>query len=295
MEAPHNQKHIARTVCHAVEPNSRARPSRTFPFSLRLVCLFFLSLMMVFATGCVMTDSPIVPKPSWVQRAWVPKPSRLAKHEDRLAFKRVASYRRSDDESGLAEKTKLLREGDLVAASLGKFESSGNLILGRGMNYIAHTLLDYGHLDLVIKDPAGSDELVLFTCMTKEGVNIERRLKDLGNRDWDVYRLKNWDRVDRDRLYEFVQVGLERGRNTETYDNFSAIGFWNANLKPKNKGDIGGGYICSTAIVSALYYAGVELDNMRNSSYVDLVSPKQVVTSKGRFFRHNDRLSTFTD
>ena len=232
-----------------------------------------------------MTDSPIVPKPSWVQRTWVPKPSRLAKPEDRLAFERVASFRRSDGESGLAEKTKLLREGDLVAASLGKLESSSNLILGRGMNYIAHTVLDYGHLDLVIKDPAGSDELVLFTCMTKEGVNIERRLKDLGNRDWDVYRLKNWDRVDRDRLYEFVQVGLERGHNTETYDNFSAIGFWNANLKPKNKGDIGGGYICSTVVVSALYYAGVELDNMRNSSYVDLVSPKQVVTSKGRFFR----------
>ena len=250
---------------------------------------------MLCGTGCVMTDSPIVPKPSWVQRTWVPKPSRLAKPEDRLAFERVASFRRSDGESGLAEKTKLLREGDLVAASLGKLESSSNLILGRGMNYIAHTVLDYGHLDLVIKDPAGSDKLVLFTCMTKEGVNIERRLKDLGNRDWDVYRLKNWDRVDRDRLYEFVQVGLERGHNTETYDNFSAIGFWNANLKPKNKGDIGGGYICSTVVVSALYYAGVELDNMRNSSYVDLVSPKQVVTSKGRFFRHEDRLSTATD
>ena len=108
-----------------------------------------------------MTDSPIVPKPRWVQRTWVPKPSRLAKPEDRLAFERVASFRRSDGESGLAEKTKLLREGDLVAASLGKLESSSNLILGRGMNYIAHTVLDYGHLDLVIKDPAGSDELVL--------------------------------------------------------------------------------------------------------------------------------------
>ncbi|MBA19362.1 MAG: hypothetical protein CMO70_06530, partial [Verrucomicrobiales bacterium] len=52
-----------------------------------------------------------------------------------------------------------------------------------------------------------------------------------------------------------------------------------------SKDDIGGGYICSTAVVSALYYAGVELDNMRSSSYIDLVSPKQVFTSEGRFFR----------
>ena len=59
---------------------------------------------MLCGTGCVMTDSPIVPKPSWVQRTWVPKPSRLAKPEDRLAFERVASFRRSDGESGLAEK-----------------------------------------------------------------------------------------------------------------------------------------------------------------------------------------------
>jgi len=30
------------------------------------------------------------------------------------------------------------------------------------------------------------------------------------------------------------------------------------------------------------------LDNTRSSSYIDLVSPKQVVTSKGRFFRPVD-------
>ena len=98
--------------------------------------------------------------------------------------------------------------------------------------------------------------------------------------------MPNWERVDKNRLYEFIRAGIEKGQSEDAfYDNFSAIGLRNANLKPRTKDDIGGGYICSTAVVSALYYSGVELDNMRSSSYIDLVSPKQVVTSKGRFFK----------
>jgi len=241
--------------------------------------------ILFFSSGCVMNDKALVPKPSWLQRAFVPRPSRLANPEDRLSFKPVTSYRRNMGEAGLTEKIKLLKEGDLVAASLGKIESGHDLIVNRRLNYIAYTVLDYGHLDIVVNDPGGSDEKVLFTCQSFEGVNAKRRLQDLGNRDWDAFRISNWERVDRDRLYNFIRIGIERGQNEDTYDNLSALGFRNANLKPRTKDDIGGGYICSTAVVSALYYAGVELDNMRSSSYIDLVSPKQVVTSKGRFFR----------
>ena len=45
----------------------------------------------------------------------------------------------------------------------------------------------------------------------------------------------------------------------------------------------GGGYTYSTVIAAALYYAGVELDKTRGSRQLDLVTPKQTVTSKGRF------------
>jgi hypothetical protein len=41
---------------------------------------------------------------------------------------------------------------------------------------------------------------------------------------------------------------------------------------------------CSTVIAAAPYYGGVELDKTRGSSHIDLVTPKQIVTSKGRFF-----------
>jgi len=252
-------------------------------------------ILIAVSSGCVMTDSPMMPKPSWLNRPWVPKPSRIAKPEDRISFEKIASYRRQEGEAGLREKIKLLREGDLVAASLGKVESSKDLIFRRRMNYIAYTVLDYGHLDIVIHDPGDSGKLMLFTCTTIEGVNAQRQLIDLGNRDWDVFRLNNWQRVNHERLYEFVELGLKRGQNPETYDNFSALGFRNANLKPKTRDDIGGGYICSTVVAAALYYAGVELDNTRNSSYVDLVSPKQVVTSKGRYFNPEETLADFSD
>ena len=263
---------------------------------MRICFQVLIIVILTFNSGCVMNDKAMVPKPSWLQRAFVPRPSRLAEPKDRLFFEPVTSYRRNMGEAGLVEKIKLLKEGDLVAASLGKIESSHDLIVNRRLNYIAYTVLDYGHLDIVVIDPEGSDEKVLFTCQSFEGVNAKRRLQDLDNRDWDAFRITNWERVDRERLYEFIKIALELGLNKDAYyDNLSAIGMRNANLKPVSKDDIGGGYICSTAVVSALYYAGVELDNMRSSSYIDLVSPKQVFTSEGRFFRPAGRFDETMD
>ena len=241
--------------------------------------------LLTLSSGCLISDKAIVPKPSWLQRAFVPRPSHLADPVDRLSFEPVTSYRRNMGKAVLNEKIKLLKEGDLVAASLGKIESSHNLIVNRKINYIAYTVLDYGHLDIVVYDIKGSGEKVLFTCQSFEGVNAKRHLQNLDNRDWDAFRMPNWERVDKDRLYDFIRTGIARYQSEDAfYDNLSAIGLRNANLNPRTMDDIRGGYICSTAVVSALYYSGVELDNMRSSSYIDLVSPKQVVTSKGRFF-----------
>ena len=96
--------------------------------------------------------------------------------------------------------------------------------------------------------------------------------------------MKNWERVNRERLFEFARTSISKGNGEEGYDDLSAVGFRNTNLKPKTQEDIGGGYTCATVIAAALYYAGVELDQTRSGSYIDIVSPKQVVTSKGRFF-----------
>ena len=247
--------------------------------------VFFAGLIcLVCTSGCLVNDSALMPKPSWIQRAFVPRPSRLAEPEDRLKFDRVARFERQSGEAGLEKETAQLREGDLVAASLGKLKAGTDLFL-KGKTYAAgYVLLKYGHLDLVLRDPNGGGELVLFTCNGTDGVNIKRRLSDLGDRDWDVYRMKNWERVNRERLFEFARTSISKGNGEEGYDDLSAVGFRNTNLKPKTQEDIGGGYTCATVIAAALYYAGVELDQTRSGSYIDIVSPKQVVTSKGRFF-----------
>jgi hypothetical protein len=185
----------------------------------------------------------------------------------------------------LEKETALLKEGDLIAARLGKLKAGSDLFL-RGKKYAAgYTFFKYGHLDLVLRDPDGGGELVLFTCNGTDGVNSKRHLSDLGDRDWDVYRMKDWSRVDRERLFEFVRTCINKGKGAESYDELSALGLRNANLKPRTQEDIRGGYTCSTVIAAALYYAGAELDQTRSSSHIDIVTPKQVVTSKGRFFR----------
>ncbi len=250
----------------------------------KMCVIFTASICLIANSGCLVNDSLIVPKPGWIQRAFVPRPSRLAEPGDRLEFKRVARFRRQTGEEGLQKKTTLLQEGDLVAARLGKIEAGTDFFLKWKKYAAGYTFLKYGHLDLVIRDPGGGDELVLFTCNGTEGVNIKRQLKDLGSRDWDVYRTKDWSRIDKERLLEFLRISIVQEKGGESYGDLSSLGFGNANLKPRTQEDIGGGYTCSTVIAAALYYAGMELDKTRGSSHIDLVTPKQIVTSKGRFF-----------
>ena len=241
------------------------------------------AICLICTSGCLINDSAIIPKPAWAERAFLPRPSRLAEAEDRMEFGLVAEYRRSTGEEGLRKKTALLREGDLIAARLGKIEAGTDFFLKWKKYAAGYTFLKYGHLDLVMREPSGEDELVLFTCNGTEGVNIKRQFHDLGSRDWDAYRMKGWNRVNIDRLLEFVRISIVQEKGGESYGDLSSLGFGNANLKPKTQADIRGGYTCSTVVAAALYYAGVELDKTRGSSHLDLVTPKQIVTSKGRF------------
>ena len=290
MEAAHDQKHITRSVRHAAHCcvgtcSSRSLTDRLGRVMQNLTVVCAGSICLVCASGCLVNDSSVMPKPSWIQRAFVPRPSRLAEPADRLEFECVARFRRQSGEAGLEKETALLKEGELIAARLGKLQAGSDLFL-RGKKYAAgYTFFKYGHLDLVLRDQDGGGELVLFTCNGTDGVNSKRHLSDLGDRDWDVYRMKDWSRVDRERLFEFVRTCINKGKGAESYDELSALGLRNANLKPRTQEDIRGGYTCSTVIAAALYYAGVELDQTRSSSHIDIVTPKQVVTSKGRFFR----------
>ena len=138
-------------------------------------------------------------------------------------------------EAGLEKQTSLLQEGDLIAARLGKLKAGSDLFLKRKAYAAGYTFLKYGHLDLVLRDPNGGGELVLFTCNSTDGVNIKRRLSDLGDRDWDVYRMKNWERVNRERLFEFARTSIRKAKGAEGYDNLSAVGFRMLTLNQKHR------------------------------------------------------------
>jgi hypothetical protein len=85
------------------------------------------------------------------------------------------------------------------------------------------------------------------------------------------------------RMREFVSLSRARGEDWYGYDFSGMFGLWNSNLKPDRPGSIGHDYICSTVVVAALYYAGLQLDAIQRGGIADVVTPKQVVTSRGHF------------
>jgi hypothetical protein len=83
-------------------------------------------------------------------------------------------------------------------------------------------------------------------------------------------------------LNEFIQLAMKKAGHWYVYDFSGMFGMWNSNLKPNKPDEIGHDYICSTIVLTALYYSGLELDAYRRGGLLDLVTPAQVIESKGR-------------
>ena len=113
-----------------------------------LKTFFLVVFFSIFNSGCLLNESAITPKLSWVERAFAPIPSRLAAANDRLDFKLIAGYSRKTGKEGLQKKTSILREGDLIAARLGKIEAGTDFFLKWKKYAGGYTFLKYGHLDL---------------------------------------------------------------------------------------------------------------------------------------------------
>jgi hypothetical protein len=103
----------------------------------------------------------------------------------------------------------------------------------------------------------------------------------LEDQRWDIFRLNKSERINTKRLDEFVKLSIEKAGKWNGYDFTGIFGVWNSNTKPASPGKIGKEYICSTVVVAALYYAGVELDAVKRGGIADIVTPKQVLMSKG--------------
>jgi hypothetical protein len=220
----------------------------------------------------------------WIEKPAKNGPSTKVERKDRAHFLRRASYNHLKEsvETFITRKSEL-REGDVIAYKLDKKHARRKIFLEGKLNIIGYRLLKYGHLGMVIKDPKDPSKLLLFSSHSFVGPNVKEDLDTLITHSWDCYRLDKWDRVDKPRLYDFVSKVRERAEAWYGYDFSGMFGLWNSNLQPEKPSKIGHDYICSTVIVAALYYSGLELDAVQRDGVLDLVTPKQVVSSDGRF------------
>ncbi|MFT5128207.1 MAG: hypothetical protein ACI8W8_001816 [Rhodothermales bacterium] len=220
----------------------------------------------------------------WIEKPAKNGPSKQVERKDRAHFLHRASYNHLKQGAAdfMARKSEL-REGDIIAYKLDKADARRKIFLEGKLNIIGYRLLKYGHLGIVVKDPEDPTKLRLFSSHSFVGPNVKEGLDTLITHSWDCYRLDKWDRVDKPRLYDFVAKSRERAEAWYGYDFSGMFGLWNSNLKPQKPSKIGHDYICSTVVVAALYYSGLELDAIQRGGILDLVTPKQVVSSDGRF------------
>lgn len=247
-----------------------------------------LSIVIGLATllcSCASQDTEDHRHHGWYVLRWVEKPSargasQQAKPEDRTTFLPLTSFDAQQEPDSFDAKKHQLQEGDVIAYWMKKNEARQAIAHG-DLTKIGYRLLNYGHLAIVVKDPEDPAKLVLFSSQSFKGPNTREDIDTLKDHSWDAFRLDQWQRIDTARLHEFIQLAKARAGNWAGYDFSGMFGLWNSTLEPGDPDSIGKDYICSTIVVAALYYSGVKLDAVQRMGLLDLVSPQQVVSSKG--------------
>jgi len=220
----------------------------------------------------------------WIEKPRQDGPASQAAPEDRTRFRMVHRYDHRVVNDRHWERTKeVLREGDLVAYHMDKKEARKDIFLKGKLNKVGYRLLKYGHMAILVRDEKDEKALRLFSSHSFIGPNVREAVDDLKEHSVDVYRLDNAQRLDMKRLREFVGLVRKKAEKWYGYDFSGMFGLWNSNLKPDRPKSIGHDYICSNLMVAALYYSGLELDAMHRGGLLDVVTPKQVATSEGRF------------
>ncbi len=235
-------------------------------------------LLIICLTGVACTQSR---RGLFVMR-WVEKPVYTEAMQDvpeekRLHFDKVGGY--TEEDEGFSDVMQELREGDVIAYRMTPKESGGDILKGR-VNSVGYSVLDYGHL-AILTYVDGNETMKLLSSQAFKGPNTKEDVHTLKDHSFDVYRLNRWDKVDLDRFHDFVQKSQKKAGNWIGYDFSGMFGVWNSNLRPKEAKAIGHDYICSTIVAAALYYAGADMKVSGRAGWLDLVSPRQVVTSHG--------------
>ena len=204
-----------------------------------------------------------------------------------LALFGVFSRHTEITDEAWADITKGLEVGDVIAYRKDKWSARRELFAEGKVTVIGYRLFRYGHLAIVVEDPKVPGRLALFTSQSQKGANVEEDIDSLRTHNWDAWRLDKWHRVDKERIREGVLRCQEKSGHFFGYDFTGMFALWNENLKPEEVDDFGTEYICSTAVVTLLYYGGFESDATPRQS-MDLITPYQVVRARGRFVKPPD-------
>jgi hypothetical protein len=202
--------------------------------------------------------------------------------EDLCELVPLETFNHTTDQAKYAALRESLLEGDVIAYWMTSGEVGRALLKGQ-WNKAVYGAVKYGHLGILIKDPKNPERLVMFSSEGFKGANQDDDLENLDEHSFEVFRLDKIARLDTARLQEFSRLAIDKGGNFFGYDFSGMLGLWNGNLKPSRPEDISREYICSTTVVAALYYSGVELEACTRRGFFDSVTPLQVVESKGRF------------
>lgn len=223
----------------------------------------------------------------WMEKPSAQGPSTQAPEADTARFEQVLSFDAREGDEKFAQVSRQIREGDVIAYRMTLKDAYRDLLKLK-LNTVGYRVFRYGHLAIAVDDPArGPNQtaaLKLFSSESFKGPNVREGIETLRQHDFDVYRLDKWARVNRERLHEFVDASIRKAGKWYGYDFMGMFGLANSNLRPTAPKNIGHDYICSTVVVGALYYAGLELDAIQRDGLLDLVTPAQVVDSRGRFF-----------
>ena len=219
----------------------------------------------------------------WIERPNPHGPSTTAAPADRVRFEKFLSYD-PQQKRNFSAIIANLREGDVIAYRMRRNEARVKVVTGH-VNILGYDLLKYGHLAIVVNYPQRPNGPItprLFSSESFIGPNTHEGIDTLKDHEWDAYRLDQWDRVDLARFHEFIGLVEKKAGRWYGYDFSGMFGLWNSNLRPNSPDNIGHDYICSTIVLAALYYSGVQLDAVRNNGYLDICTPLQVVSSPGR-------------
>jgi len=173
-----------------------------------------------------------------------------------------------------------LQPGDIVAFWMSHDEALGYLRRGV-IQKVPYELFQYGHLALVVESPGEDGEIRLLQLAMGQAANVDEGVSYLADKNWKLFRPPVGS-VDRERLAEFVDQVIETASDPKkAYDYSGVLGWKNSPWQPETLEAIGESYSCATLVVAALHYSGYELEAVHRGGRLDVVTPRQVVMSRG--------------